>query len=244
METIILNTELVGRLHGYVQWAADIYWNKQEHHAHKSDVITLLKEKRALGFEANKPLLQELKQVIERKQIPAHQQKMHVYYDIKETVNALKPHFRNMHAELFVDDAAFAAERLHENVVILADIVKRQAKLVNALTSVTYDELLPQIMYLYEKEKDVEKAMAVHAGEMHAKSHHVLKHLNSNYFGRMKEITTDKKFRQDHHDLFVAGYLLDVSSRAVAHVHGITTNAAKDSEEAFLSNIAPFSEPN
>jgi hypothetical protein len=60
----------------------------------------------------------------------------------------------------------------------------------------------------------------------------------------MKAITNDKKFREDHHDLFVAGYLLDVSSRAVAHVHGITTNAAKDSEEVFLGNIAPFSGSN
>ncbi|MEK6867507.1 MAG: hypothetical protein AABX98_01660 [Nanoarchaeota archaeon] len=240
MDTLVLDTELVGRLHGYVQWGAEVHWNKQEHHAHKSDVMTLLKEKRALGFEANKVMLQELKQVIERKQIPAHGQKIRVYHDIKETVEALKPHFRNMHVELFVDDAAFAAQRLHENVMILADIVKRQAKLVGALTPITYDELLPQIMYLYEKEQEVEKAMAVHAGEMHAKSHHVLKHLNSNYFERMKELTNDKKFREDHHDLFVAGYLLDVSSRAVAHVHGITTNAAKDSEEAFLTNIAPF----
>ncbi len=240
METLILDTELVGRLHGYVQWGAEIHWNKQEHHAHKNDVMTLLKENRMLGFEANKQRIQEVKQVIERKQIPIHEQKIQVYHDIKETVEGLKSHFENMHAELFVEDAAFAAQRLHQNVVILADIIKRQAKLVNALNAGTYDDLLPQIMYLYEKEQDVEKAMAVHAEEMHAKSHHVLKHLNNNYFERMKVITTDKKFREDHHDLFLAGYLLDVSSRAVAHVHGITTAEAKSSEETFLGNIAPF----
>lgn len=240
MTEIPLDTELVGRLHGYVQWGAEIHWNKQEHHAHKSDVMTLLKEKRTLGFEANKQLIQEVKQVIVRKQIPSHEQKIQVYHDIKETVEGLKSHFKNMHAELFVEDAAFAAQRLHENVVILADIVKRQAKLVNALNAGTYDDLLPQIMYLYEKEQSLEKAMAVHAEEMHAKSHHVLKHLHQNYFERMKAVTADKKFREDHHDLFVAGYLLDVSSRAVAHVHGIATTEAKRSEEAFLSNIAPF----
>lgn len=244
MTEIPLDTELVGRFHGYVQWGAEIHWNKQEQHAHKIEVISLLEEKQSLGFEATKSLIHELKQVIEQKQIPIHEQKMRVFNDIKETVAALKPHFKNMHAELFVEDAAFAAQRLHENSIMLADTVKRQAKLLGALNAGTYDDLLPQVIYLYERERNLEQTMVGHAEEMQKKSHHVLKHLNSNYFERMKMLADDKKFREDHHDLFVAGYLLDVSSRAVAHVHGITTNAAKDSEEVFLGNIAPFSGSN
>lgn len=240
MTEIFLDAELVGRLHGYVQWGVEIHWNKQEQHAHKDEVMTALKEKQVAGFDVNKQLLRELKQVIERKQHPLHEQKTHVYHDLKATIQELKSHFRNMHAELFVEDVSFAIERLHENVLALTDTIRRQARLVAALNAQTYDELIPQIFYLYEKEKNIEKTMREYADEMHKKSRHVLKHCNINYFKRLKQLAGDKQYHADHHDLFVAAYLLDVGSRAAAHVHGIDTTEAKNNEEHFLSNIAPF----
>ncbi len=240
MIEIPLNTELVGRLHGYVQWGAEIYWNKQEHHAHKDEVMTALKEKNVTGFEANKQRISELKQIIEGKQYPLHEQKAYVYRDLKETIEALKLHFRNMHAELFVEDVFFASERLHDNVVALIDTIKQQARLVVAVNEQTYNDFIPQIFYLYEKEKFIEKRMVEYANEMHKKSRHVLQHFNINYFERLKQLVGDKQYHADHHDLFIAAYLLDVGSRTVAHVHGIDTTEAKNNEEHFLSNIAPI----
>ena len=236
-----MDTETLGKLHGYIQWAADVHWNKEEQDAHKREVLALLEQHRDTGFVANALTLQELRMLVNRKQVPLHAAKKEVSLDIKDTVEEIQPYFQKMHIELFAQDILHAVRRVYENSLIVHDSLLRQARLIQALTVQTFDELLPHIFFLYRKECHLQNQIQQHVSDINRHSFYIISHLNKNYFQHLAKLTTDSKFRQDHHDIFVASYILSLCSRALAQEYGISYEKLASAEATYIANIAPYS---
>lgn len=235
-----MDAEVLGKLHGYIQWAAEVQWNRREHDVHKREVVALLNKQRTAGFVGNAMTVQELRNLVHGKQLPLHESKKQVYLDIKDTIADLLPLFRNMHVELFLKDILFSMTRVHENTLGIHDALQRQVRLIGALTPQTFEELLPHILYLYSKETQLQQQNETHVADMHRKTVRVMRHLNNNYFQTLKKVSADQKFREDHHDLFVASYMLSLCSRTMAQEYGLPSQDLAAVENSFMGNIAPY----
>lgn len=234
-----LDDETIGRLQGYVQWGADACWHKKAQEAEKEKACSQLKQQKQAGFGVNKEFLQEIKALVGKKQLPLYEMKSQVYEDMKETLSAMKPSFHNMHAELFMADAVYAAERIHDNSIMLFDVLKRQEKLLQAITPETFEELVQHFLFLYEKEQKLQQKNKEHSSDMSSQAVRILEHLQQNYFERLASVSKEKEFYQTHQDIFLAAYLLSVCSRAIGNVQGIETAALRDAEAAFVQNMTP-----
>ncbi len=235
-----MDAEVLGKLHGYIQWAAEVQWNRREHDVHKREVVMLLNQHKEAGFVGNAMTLQELKHLVNGNQLPLHESKKQVYIDLKDTLTDILPLFRNMHVELFLKDIIFSMTRVHENNLGIHDALQRQTKLLNALNPQTFEELLPHILYLYSKEIQLQQQNESHVIDMHRKTTHVIGHLNKNYFKTLKKLSNEPKFREDHHDLFVAAYMLSLCSRTMAQEYGLASLDLAKVETTFIENIAPY----
>ena len=232
-----LNPELLGRLLGYCEWAAEVSWHKQRHDAAKKEFLTQLEKQKKSGFQKNAEILGKVSTLVVQKQVPFHKQNVHVHEDIHETMNALKPLFMDMHAELFVEDAVYAAEKMHEHAVLLQDTVSSQAALFKAIGHQTYADYLPQILFLYDKEVESEEKLKDFAADAAKSSNIILKHMNDNYFVRMKKLAADQQYIEDHRQLFVASYAVGLCSRALGMLYGLPGDELKVTEDVFLKNI-------
>ncbi len=235
-----MDAEVLGKLHGYIQWAAEVQWNRREHDVHKREVMALLNQHKDAGFVGNAMTLEELRHLVHGKQLPLHESKKQVYLDIKDTITDIFPLFRNMHAELFLKDILFSMTRVHENTLGIHDSLQRQEKLIGALTPQTFEELLPHIMYLYGKEVQLQQQNEAHVADMHKKTVRIMGHLNKNYFKTLKKVSADPKFKEDHHDLFVASYMLSLCSRTMTQEYGLASQDLAAVENSFIGNIAPY----
>lgn len=235
-----MDVETLGKLHGYIQWGADVYWNKQEHDIHKREVFAILQEHKDAGYVGNAMTIQELKSIINGKQLPFHATKQHISIDIKDTFEDLAPLFQNMHVGLFVTDVLLSVTRLHQNTVALHDSLQRQAKLLHAVNAQTCEDLLPHVFFLYGREQQFHRQNQQHVHDIYAKTLRVLRHLNKNYFTTLKHLASDKKYREDHHDLFVSAYVLSLCTRALTQEYGIPSQDLASVEEAFIGNVAPY----
>lgn len=238
MVIMLMDEEIIGRVHGYIQWAADAYWNKKEYEAQKTEMCSVLKQNKNLGFDENKHAIQQLKLIISKRQLPVNKIKVQIYEDIKELLLYLKVHFQNMHAELFVTDVIYAAERVHENTVILNDTVQRQEKILDGLTPETFDELMQHFLFLLEKEQGLQEGINRHSIEMCNVAMRLMRHINYNYFFRLSKISRDRQFHNDHNDIFISAYLLSICSRAIGNVYGIDLAELQEVEESFVNNIS------
>lgn len=234
-----LDDETIGRLQGYVQWGADVSWHKKTQEAEKEKACSQVKQQKQEGFEANKEFLQEIKAIVAKRQLPLYEMKSQVYEDMKEVLSAMKPSFHNMHAELFMADAVYAAERIHDNSIILFDVLKRQEKVLGAVTAETFEELVPHLLFLHEKEQKLQQKNKEHSIDMSSQSVRILEHLQQNYFERLASLSREKEFYQAHQDIFLAAGVLSICSRAIGNVQGIDIAALRNAEAAFVQNIAP-----
>lgn len=232
-----MDDETIGRLQGYVQWGADAYWNKKAQEAEKQKACSQVKQQKQAGFQANKEFLQEIKKNVTKKQLPLYEMKSQVYEDIKERLASIKPFFHNMHAELFLADAVYATERIHDNSMMISDVLKRQEKLLHAITSETFEELAPHILFLYEKEQRLQQKNKEHSVELSFQTMRILGHLYQNYFERLASLNKEKQFHEDHKDLFLAAWVLSMCTRAMGNAQGIETTALRNIEQAFVQKI-------
>ncbi len=235
-----LNPELLGRLHGYCEWAAEVSWHKERHDAAKKEFLTQLKKQQKSGFQKNAGILSRASALVAQKQVPFHRQNVHVNEDIHETMNALKFLFMDMHAELFFEDVVYSSEKMHEHAVVLHDVVSRQAALFRAISHHTYVDYLSQILFLYDKEANIWEKLKKYAGESLKSSHTILKHVNGNYFVRMEKLAANQQYIEDQRPLFVATYAVGLCSRALGMLYGLPGEDLDDLkviENVFLSNI-------
>lgn len=235
-----MDAEVLGKLHGYIQWAAEMQWNRREHDIHKRETIALLNQHKKAGFVGNAMTLQELRRLVHGKQLPLHESKKQVSLDLKDTITDIFPLFCNMHAELFLKDILFSITRVHENNLGVHDTLERQVKLIAALTEQTFEELLPHILYLYGKEVQLQEQNQTHVMDVHKKTVRVIEHVNKNYFKTLKKLNDNPKFREDHHDLFVAAYMLSLCSRTLTQEYGVPSQDLTSIENEFIKNIAPY----
>lgn len=233
-----VNGELLGRLQGYVNWASEVVWHKQKHDSLKQQSVKILKKQRKKGYDVHAQLLKQLSDVVARKQVPLHEQNVHVHEDIRETMNLLKIMFSKAHAELFVEDAVYASESMHEHAVLLHDAICKQALLLKAVSQQTYDDVVPQVIFLCEKEAEIKQKLQYHAEQVSQSSVKVLLHINENYFVRMKKLALDHQYIEDQRQVFVAGYALALCSKTLATLYEVPIDMVAV-EEVFLSNVAP-----
>lgn len=231
-----LNVELLGRLQGYVNWSSEIVWHKQKHDSLKQQSLQHLKKHQKKGYKINAQLLKQLSDIVVKKQVPLHSQKVHVHDDIKETMNILKSVFIKTYPELFVEDAVYVSERMYEHAILLHDAVSRQALLLHALNQDTYEDVLPQLFFLCDKEIGERQKLQAYAQDVLVSSARVLAHMNNNYFVRMKKLASDSQYIEDHRQLFVAAYALALCSRALATLYDVSEDS-NALEELFLSNV-------
>jgi len=232
-----LNPELLGRLQGYCEWAAEMSWHKQRQSAAKKGFFDTLQNQQSKGFDINAEILGKVSALVLQKQVPFHQQTVQVHEDIHETMTALKTLFKDMHTELFVEDAAYAVGKMHEHAVVLHDTVSKQGALFKAMGHKTYADYFSQILYLYDKEGDTEEKLKFFATDALKSTHIILKHVNENYFVRMKKLAVDSQYIEDHRELFVAVYAVGLCSRALATLYGLPPDDVKKTEELFLNDI-------
>lgn len=233
-----MDEELIGRFNGYAQWAAEVYWNKRTDEVQKQQGIAQLRENRRAGFEKNKITIAEVNGVIQKKQIPTAEMHVRVAADMRETLKQLKEHFKNMHAEIHVADIAQGAARVHENVAIVYDALKRQEKILLNLNEETFHDLIPHLFFLYDKELQLNQSIERHSYEMYKKSTKVVKHIHKNYFSCLKAVSGEKQFFEDHKEILLATYVFSVSGRIVGNVHGLNTTEGRQAEAAFIGRLA------
>lgn len=233
-----MDEELIGRFNSYAQWAAELYWNKRIDEVQKQQVMGALRLNRNAGFMQNRTTREELTALIQKKQIPATEMHIHVAGDIRETLKELKEYFKDMHAELYVADIVHAATRVHENVAALYDALKRQEKILLNLNETTFHDLIQHLFFLYEKELQLNQNIEQHSHGMYKKSTKVVKHIHENYFSRLKSVSAEKQFFEDHREILLATYLFSVSGRMVGNLHGFNTTEGRQAEAAFISSLA------
>ncbi len=233
-----MDEELIGRFNGYAQWAAELYWNKRTDEVQKQQIISAIRANRNAGFTQNKAAVGELKALLQKKQIPATEMHIQVAGDIRETLKELKEHFKDMHAELHVEDIVHGAGRVHENVAALYDALRRQEKILLNLNETVFADLIPHLFFLYDKELQLIQNIERHSHGMYKKSAKVVKHVHQNYFSRLKQVSGEKQFFEDHREILLATYLLSVSGRTVGNVHGLNTTEGRQAEAAFISSLA------
>jgi hypothetical protein len=235
-----MNEEVVGRLVGFAHWGDEAFLNRQEYEMHKAEVTADLRANRAAGFEVNQHLVGQLKTIISRKQHQMNVMKMHTYEEVQHAMEEMLPLFAKMHAELFVKEIDNSLIGIHKNTVAMHDAVTRQSRILDAMDASSYEDLIPHLFYLYDKEKQLQCHIQRHAKNMHKNAVKLVKHMNGNYFGRLSRVANTEEFHKAHGEVFTAAYLLSVASRAIAKVQGNDTRELHDLETAFMSNIAPY----
>ncbi len=237
-----MDEELIGRFNSYAQWAAQVHWNRRTDEVQKQQILANLRANRNAGFAQNKAAVEELKSLLQKKQIPATEMHIQVAGDIRETLQELKNHFKDMHAELHVEDVVHGAGRVHENVTVLYDALKRQEKILLNLNETVFSDLIPHLFFLYNKELQLNANIRQHSQSMYTKSAKVVKHIHQNYFSRLKQVSTEKQFFEDHKEVLLATYLLSVSGRTAGNVHGLNTTEGRQAEAAFIGSLAELTE--
>lgn len=233
-----MDEELIGRFNGYAQWAAEVHWNNRTNEVQKQQIMSTIRANRNAGFAQNKAAVEELNFILQKKQIPGAEMHIQVARDIRETLKELKVHFKDMHAELHVEDVIHGAGRVHENVTALYDALKRQEKILLNLNETVFSDLIPHLFFLYDKELQLNENIRQHSKGMYTKSAKVVKHIHENYFSRLKQVSTEKQFFEDHREVLLATYLLSVSGRTAGNVHGLNTTEGRQAEAAFISSLA------
>ncbi len=234
-----MDEDTVGKLLGFVQWSQEAFWNKQEYEGHKAEVIQTLNETCSRGFEANKHLIKQLVSVTDRKQMQMNIMNIEVYSEMLFIMENIVPLFAGMHAELFVKEIENSLKRIHKNTVALHDVVKNQSRVLNAIEAETYEDFMPHISYLYDKEIHIKNRINEHVNIVHCNGKKLVKHLNANYFGQLGKII-DNQFRTDHSEILQATYFISTISRSVAKLHGKNAEELYALETKFTGNIAPF----
>jgi hypothetical protein len=234
-----MDTDTVGKLVGFAHWGQEAQWNKQEYEQHKAEVFQLLKDNKDAGFEANETLINQWSNVIKRKQHQMNTMKLHAYGEMLHALEEMLPYFRKMHAELYAKEIENSFKGLQRNTFALHDAVTRQSRVLDGIDRETFDEFVPHILYLYDKEKRIQGKIDGHAFIIHKNALKLVNHMDKNYFGRLAKIA-DQQFRTDHSEVLRATYLLSVSSRAVAKIHGLDTTELQSKETIFMGNIAPY----
>ena len=227
-----INDELLGRLQGYIHWAAEVSWHKQRHDAAKQKALQKLQK-----HPYYDKLLFDTLVDIHRKQEPLHEQNAAVCAEIHDTVNAIKVLLANTHTELFVDNALIAAAQLRDSSSIVYDCVAKQSKLVKAATAETCDDFLPQILFLWNKEKAESMKVNCTVHDMAAASHKVLTHMKKNYFVRLKKLAAQQQFHQDHQQIFVAVYALGMCSKIPMILTGISHPEVENAHVSFAKTV-------
>ncbi len=235
-----VNHELVGKLHGYVQWAAEEVWHKDKNNSQKKQCLDYLRKHKKLRFEAAASVIKELCDVVAKKQVPFHDQKLSVHEDLRETMIAIKTVFGQAYAELFVENALYATEMMHGYALELHGVITRQAQLLVAVNKDTYEDYVQQVLYLYGKEQELDEKLQQYAEQAAISSTQVLEHLNQNYFGRMEKLAKDNTYIQDQAPVFIAGYALALCSRTLATIYD-SSSSSEAVEAVFLKNLANHS---
>ncbi|PIN79033.1 hypothetical protein COV16_05210, partial [Candidatus Woesearchaeota archaeon CG10_big_fil_rev_8_21_14_0_10_34_8] len=229
-----MDHELVGRLAGYAKWGSEAFLNKQEYENYKAEICTRLNNQKNMSYIENLDTINELQSLLHKKQIQMNNMNLHVFEEIKDTIKEMMPLFEGMHAELFAKEIENSSEGIFKNSVALHDAVLRQSEAISSLNEATYAFLLPNVLFLYDRELELRSKIKKHASVMHNNGLKLVNHMKKNYFERLSSVSSDKKFLEDHHDLLVASYLLSVCSRAAANVYGVDTNSLEQIEDGFI----------
>jgi hypothetical protein len=235
-----MNEQVMDRFTAFAHWGEEAFLNKYQYTLHKAEVAEDLRTNKKQGYTENKHNIEQLKNTINRKQEQMNSMKIQTYEEMQEAMHDIVPLFVNMHAELFAKEIQNSINSVHKNTVALHDSVTRQLRVLEATDKETFEELVPHIIYLYDKEKQLQSHIQNHAERMHSNATKLIKHMNQNYFGRLSRVANTEEFYKDHSHIFTAAYLLCVASRAVAKVQGADTRNLASLENEFIENIAPY----
>ncbi len=232
-----MDDEELGQALGYVQWAEEICTNTQADEEQKESSVQFLQAHRALGFAENKEAIKQFHDILRRKQLQQTAMKGEVYGDIRKNIAEKISTFENMHAELFAREIAHTVQNVHQNTLLLYDVLVRQEKLLGAMTSETFADLVPHVLFLYEKERNLNGQIEKRITILHKNTLKLVEHISSNYFGRLAKLAQTKEFQEDHHDLFIGAYYLSILTRVVTKAQGTNTQELLEKENQFLKNI-------
>jgi hypothetical protein len=227
-----INDELLGRLQGYMDWAAEVSWHKHRQDSIKQQIFQTLKKSPSFDKQLFDILVD-----IHRKQEPLHEQNITVCAEIHDTVHAVKLLFANTHAELFAANALVAAAQVRDSSTMVHDYVAKQSRLVKATSAETCSDFLPQILFLQNKEQLESAKLKSAVKNMASASHAVLVHVKKNYFVRLKKLACDEQYHHDHNNIFVAVYALGMCSKIPLALAGLSHPKLESAHQSFADAV-------
>ena len=230
-----MDDETIGKALGYVEWSTHAAAIRQGYNQDKQQLVSDINKNS--GYEQNKYLLQQVQRIIGRKQSQTLSLKLHVYEELQNILEDIMPIFEDMHAELFVSEIHAGTIALHNNTAVLHETIKRQEQLLAAMNFQTFDDLIDSVLFLYQKEQQLNANMQKHAIIIHKNATKLVQHMDKNYFERLSRISNTEEFFNNHKDILHATYLVSVCSRALARIHGLDTRTLTEKENGFRKSV-------
>ncbi len=232
-----MDDEELGQSLGYAQWAEEICTETQRDEGQKKEYVQSLKSNKASGFAENKETIKQLHEIIRKKQVQRTAMKGEVYDHIQKTIAEKIPYFEDMHAELFAREIANAVQHVHQQTIILSDVLLRQQKLLAALNQETFEDLVSHVLFLCEKEVGLKGDIERKTVLLYQNMLKLIEHMSSNYFVRLAKLAETKEFHEDHHDLFMGTYLLSTLARTIIKAEGLDVSEMLEKELQFTKNL-------
>lgn len=232
-----LHDEELGQALGYVHWAEEICTNIQGDEGQKEECVQSLRSNRVSGFTGNKEILHRLNDIIHKKQVQQIAMKGEVYAHIQKTIAEKITCFENMHAELFAREIAYKVQQVHQQTTLLFDVLLREEKLLTALNQESFENLIPHILFLCEKEKRLKENSKHATTAIHKNALKLIEHMSFNYFDRLAKLAETKEFHEDHHDLFMGTYLLSTLVRTIIYAEGFDASELLEKEQQFIKHL-------
>ena len=215
-----MTDEFYSQMHGLVQWARQVQPYKQSYNQEKFALKGAVPRYADPKNGKHVEILSNMKDVIVKKQLPLYDHKITTSFQLLKT-------FRNK-TEIF--QGAEFKERSQE----LLDIF-RQVHMINRDTKSKLEKqhtvlrnldedpeaMMDNFHYLLAMEQGNEKQVVNLVQKFQSLSKSFCYVIRDNYFVKMKDLATDKRFLNTHKDIFEAAYMTTLVSEYLVHLHDV-----------------------